>query len=67
MKNQPATQTYEIINNGEEFSGLKMAEFTVPRDPSNAIYGGICFYDKETDTFLDSAVWKHFLVRKKVA
>lgn len=67
MKNQSDTQTYEIINIDEEFAGLKMAEFTIPRDPSNAIYGDICFYDKETDTFLDFAVWKNFLVRKKVA
>jgi hypothetical protein len=44
-----------------------MAEFTVPSDPSNAMYGDICFYNEETDTFLDFAVWKNFLVRKKVA
>jgi hypothetical protein len=64
MKNQPTTQSYEVISLDPEFYGMKMGTVTFPKHTDCANYGGVCFYDPETDTFRGDTEVNGFLMKK---
>jgi hypothetical protein len=50
---------YQVLREGR-----LIAEVSFPSDPTNANFGGLCFYDAATDTFRGDTVVGEYLVQR---